>query len=618
MPIHIPPQETRRWDGIYQGDYYGQLWKTFNIDLDRFEGKVCLSRGLTVRADTSDTNTDTLGTVTTFLRANSDCVDKFWALSSGGALYRTNTPGGGSASPSDSWSVDSLTNSPTDALDMATFENDSTGDTGKQQLFVTRATDISSLNDTGNRAWNSSWWVTEKGQTALKATGVHPICYFPFTKIMLIGDGNLVHTISRTSVTASETVTASRLVLPTEFQVRHIFATSNRVWILCKSVLGELLGNGNGNGKIIEWDGFSQTYNEIYDCLGSTPMSGVAYLDTPIILTQKGFFLEYNGRSFVPMMRNGQKIGFPIKHDDVALFSLGTPRAMTVGTDGLVYINAPRPNQSIYNQGSGIWCLDPQTGRFYSKYSLGQWGGSDFGQTFHTQGGIFTLESGISSGSFLIGGLVAKNILNDYRAKIYTLTSPSSTTALRGYFITQFIHSSEIKDFWDSLWLRFRRFTTSTNRIIVKAKGTRSLAVNGSSGMRLLQADITWTSTTTFTVTLGAANDALAVGDEVEVTGGDNAGTLSHITAISGAHAALQTITIDETMPVSSTSVSTALFDRWKKIGVISDASIYEANIPIGINSSFIQFKVELRGPTEELVIDDLIVNNKPNVYIQK
>ena len=55
MKIHIPPQETRRWTGPYLGNYYGTLWKTFNVDLDKNEGKISLSQRFQRIEDTVET-----------------------------------------------------------------------------------------------------------------------------------------------------------------------------------------------------------------------------------------------------------------------------------------------------------------------------------------------------------------------------------------------------------------------------------------------------------------------------------------------------------------------------------------------------------------------------------
>src|SRR3990172_8746820 len=116
---------------------------------------------------------------------------------------------------------------------------------------------------------------------------------------------------------------------------------------------------------------------------------------------------------------------------------------------------------------------------------------------------------------------------------------------------------------------------------------------------------ITWTAASTFTVTLNASADALQVGDEVEGLTGANAGLLAHITATSGAHGALQTVTIDESV-TTTTGDSVGTFQRWKKLGTITSTSVYEQFMNTGIDSSFIQFKVELRGPNRELEIAEL------------
>lgn len=610
MPIHIPPQETRRWDGVFPGDYYGTLWKTFNVDLDRHEGKIGLSRRLISVSDT--TVIAGLGNVEAFLQSDADCTSRYWALTQNGGLFRASSPQG-------TWAADSLAGSPTASLrDMAVFENDSTGDTGRQQLFVTTATDIFSLNDTGNRAWDTSWWVTEKSQSALNGAVPHPICYFPFQKMMLIGDGYRVHTFSRTSVTASEATTASRLVFPIDLQIEHIFVTSTRAWFLCANLKG-------GSGKVVEWDGFSQSPNQIHDIYSDSPLSGVSFYDNPIVLTNRGFFLEYDGRSFTPMIRNGQKISFPIVDEEgnSLLHTVGNgafngsprPRGMAVEGD-LIYINIRRPINQSYRQFGGIWCLNPATGRLYVKYALGQWGSLDWGQiTPTTAGAIFPLAPGALSRTMLFGGEVTGDVLSARKSFIWVLENNSTLTATKGYFVTQYIHSDEVKDFWDTLWIRFKPFLTSTNRIVVKARGTRPLT--GGSNRQCTIYNITWTSGSTFTTTLSASDDALVVGDEVEVIEGDNAGSLAHITTISGAHGAVQTITIDETLNVSANS-SRVIFDRWKKLGTISSQSVQEHSLNIGINSSFIQFKVEMRGPAIEMEINDMIVNSTPQIYSKK
>ena len=127
MIIQLPPKNSRRWTGPYLGNYYGTLWKTFNVDLDREEGKIGLSRRLDTVADTSTLTDSELGVISAFIRANSDCTDRYWALSDSGSLYRVDS------SPTGTWALDTLANSPTRGHDMAIFENDTRGDSVSRQ-----------------------------------------------------------------------------------------------------------------------------------------------------------------------------------------------------------------------------------------------------------------------------------------------------------------------------------------------------------------------------------------------------------------------------------------------------------------------------------------------------
>ena len=627
MIRHIPPQETKRWTGPYLGNYYGTLWKTSGVDLDREEGRITLARRMTQVADTTDTNSDTLLLVSAFLRADADCTDRWWALSLAnqldsdvGQLYQTagTTP----VNPSDSWQVDVLANTPTRAKDMTVFERDTRGDSlSRSQLFVTLDTDIAVLNDTGGNTWTAGWWTGAPGGThaadsALDSGVPHPIEYFPFRRIALVGSRNRIHTISRTSDTVNETTTVDRLLFPKEYQVRHIFTTNTRTWIILSHRFG-------GNGKVAEWDGFSQTYNDIHDIYARTALAGIGYEEVPIVINSKGLILEFTGKGFRPMVRNGQVIALPVFEEqgnalgitNNALIDGIAPRGMTKGEDGLIYIAVKNPTRGSYRNGGGIWCLNPVSGRLYLKYGLGGWTNTTYGEQRTFPGGIHAVPSG--SGlvpSLLVGGKYNINDVNADGSAIWVLVDLTSSTATRGYFITQWIPASDVKDFWDSMWLRFRRFITATNRIVAKARGVRPLITSFNEP---LEASITWVNATSFTVQLGASDDALAVGDEVEVINGVNSGTLAHISTISGVHAAVQTITIDETL-TASTNAGRARFDRWQKLGIISDANVYEAPLNIGIKSSEVQFKVEMRGPASEMSLSDLIINSDVSVHNKK
>lgn len=615
MPsLSIPPILTRRWSGPYLGDYYGVLWKTFNVDLDAREGKVMLSRRMQRIQDTGEVTGNAV--YSAFTRTNADCEDRYWGVRLREGLAKTDSSS--TPLPSDSWDTDAIASSPVTPVDFTINGNDSRNDSGRNKLFVTTDSgDIAVLNDTGNNVWTASWWITKHGQLALDTVALfRPIEYFPFRKITIVGSGNQIHTISRPSDTQNDTLTFGRLIIPKVLNAQHIFSTSNRSWICTHNRFG-------GEGKIVEWDGYSESYNEIHSIYGTAALSGVDVDGIPIILNDRGAFLEFNGQNFQPMIRNGQEIAFPlpegaslISGKDTSMTVSVAPRGMTVGEDGLVYINVKEGTVAGERFSAGIWCLNPITGRLYNKHALGQWGDStDYGhQNISTPGALYNIPSSVSSRNLLAGGIINVSVGGTPQTGIWLQEAETSTTLTKGYFITQFIPASEIQDQYDSIWTLFKRFMTSGSQIILKARGTRSLYL---ANRRPLSATITWTSTTTFTLTLASADDSLAVGDEVEVINGVNAGYLAHITTISGAHAAVQTITIDETVTTGS-STSIARFERWKKLGVISNTSKYEDSLNVGIHSSFLQIKGEIRGLASEQELSSLILNFNSNLGNKK
>jgi len=143
---------------------------------------------------------------------------------------------------------------------------------------------------------------------------------------------------------------------PPKYHARHILTTTDRAWILCTNIVG-------GDGVIVEWDGFSQSYNGIHNVYTYETVSGVNYKETPIVVNSNGTFLEFDGRGFVPMIRNGQVVSFPIAEEVGNALASGagtsisehiSPRGMTVSEDGLIYINIRQPNNNSFKQGAGV------------------------------------------------------------------------------------------------------------------------------------------------------------------------------------------------------------------------------------------------------------------------
>lgn len=618
---------NRQWTGPYPGDNAGSLWATFNVDLDRNDGSIGLSRRMLITSDSTidtalGTAFNTIPSIQGFLRTDADCTDRYWALNKAD-LLKTDSVIASAVIPNitNDWDTDGLDSSPAGALSFAVFGKDSRADSGRDKLFVTNDTEVMVLNDTGNSRWNGSWWDTQGLPPLDSSDSYHALCYLPFRKIGLIGDGNKIHTVSRPSDTQNDTVTYARLILPSQYRIRKIFSTYNRAWILAEHKFG-------GRGAVAEWDGFSETFNGIHDVQHYIPISGVNFSETPIVLNGDGKFLEFNGQGFSPMVRNGQQVAFPssglgstiAKYDNSngSVRSAISPQGMTFGGDGLIYMNVGAVDftPSDVRRRGGIWCLNPVTGRLYNKHSLStavdSSDSSDFGQQGVTEipGAIHWTDA---ENFPLVAGGVVYGTNEAYRGAIWKMENANTTPKTgRGYFITQWIYADSVIEFWDQLWLRFKRFKSSSgNRIIVKARGVRPLTTAAGNP---LDASVTWISTTQFTVTLASTDEPIAVGDEVEVLRSANAGFTAHITSISGAHGALQTVDLEEELSLNSSGSSYVHFDRWKKLGTITDTNVYHKMVNIGIDSTFVQFKIEMRGPYKEMEMNDLFVKSNPSL----
>lgn len=196
-----------------------------------------------------------------------------------------------------------------------------------------------------------------------------------------------------------------------------------------------------------------------------------------------------------------------------------------------------------------------------------------------------------------------------------TLMTSSVGLSSRGYFITPKIVSNEVTSNYDLLNLKFLPFTSDIDKIIIKTRTVDDMRdminLNGNTNANWA---ITWTSSTTFTVTQPFDDWAEAeVGDEVEILWGAGGGLCAHISTITEA-AGTYTVTLDESYPnYTSGDIGKAVFRNWKKFVTIeygdSNAEQHYLADHLGLSGEFLQLKVELRGTNVkiiELQVDDV------------
>jgi len=589
MPI-IPNPQTQKWRAGLPGKFFGDIIQSWNIDLERSEGKVSSSQRAAILADSTDVSG--MGTPLHFLATDADATSRWWALSTG---KMANTSG---SDPVTGWAADALANSPTDAQDMVVHESNNSN----QRLLVTRASDIAILNSSGsNNIWTSSWWVTTLGQTALSSSYKHPTDRLD--RLVAVGDGEFIHTIDQSDVVAYK-----RLSFSATYKCVAVYVSLTRFWFVFQNKIG-------GKGMVAEWDGGAEKANVTYEINGH-PLFGFVKDDVFHVITDDGRINKFNGRGFSTLVE------FPCSEERQLLPPPLSVKNCTIDGD-VVYMNIKEPFYSKKMR-SGIWAFNTKNGNLYHHKSFGQYKLSvgtskDFGQG--------------QGSSIEAGGLVQTFAASTYQyflmgAKVYTnyAGGGSTETAIygnyyinnHGYFVTSLIPSSEIEHFWYNVWVRFSRLISSSEKIITKYRVTEGLIYSPADN--ILYATAAWTSTTTFTAILPVG---VAVGNEVEVVSGDNAGCLFHISSLSATPdgASTITVTIDEATPYSSSGSSLVRFDDWVKIPSGSNNPITTSlsnatrcvnqviGDPTAACGPYIQFKVELRGYAVE--IDQLRVDAK-------
>lgn len=582
MPvITIPKQTDKRWIKGNRGELFGIFWHTWNLDLHVNKGRVRISPKTLINIDSSD-DAD-LGLPFAFVRTAADGADKWWAAA--GAMFKT-----ASTNPTATMAKDVTASSPTG---LSAITDDAIDFDGA--LLVSKGTDISRLSTT----WTASWWVGTLVQTALTSGVPHPLCW-GFNDLCLVGDGNFIHTVD-----TNNNVKYKRLKLPTDFEVTWIKSSNSAYWIGANNNYGR-------SAKVFYWDGYSENFSRDYKVGSPLVFSGTIKDELPYIINDAGQFMGFTGAGFkeLDVFPFFKKLNTRWRDSNTPPLSVHR-NGMDV-IDGKVHIlvNAAMDNvfvNQVENFPSGIWVYDEEIG-LHHKYGIGQnrtnGNAKDFGSpTIYSDIGalVGTLPD---KGLFLAGVDIHINNSTTRPAVVYL---EGDTIAKRGNFITPIIESQEIKNVWQRIWLKFKQFENSTDRIIVKYRTTKNKNFP-------LYIAITWASTTTFTTTDDFST--AAVGGEIEIIRGWYSGTTAHITAISLA-AGTYTVTIDETI-TGATGTAQIRVQNWTKLFTISSTGISNYDDGIMVKSEWIQFKVELRGTGDSPELEEMKLTSKVEQQAEK
>lgn len=260
--------------------------------------------------------------------------------------------------------------------------------------------------------------------------------------------------------------------------------------------------------------------------------------------------------------------------------------------------------------------ITSDNGTFTAKLSCPK--GSDFGATYNSSfvaGAVALIPESRTYYDFfttriLYGGY---RIPEDAVATTYSMLQSFAQGENRGNFVTQKIFSNNIEDVWNKIVLKARNIYNTNDKIVVKYRTEEKqfFPVTPDS-FQLVDYNITWTSTTSFTVT-DTKWAYVEAGDEVEVIAGAGAGYTAHISTITES-SGTYTVTIDETLPlITANDTAQVVVNNWTKGATITstDTKLHKTT-PVNAPSKWIQIKCELRG--EGTQVEELQVVNKTHL----
>lgn len=239
----------------------------------------------------------------------------------------------------------------------------------------------------------------------------------------------------------------------------------------------------------------------------------------------------------------------------------------------------------------------------------------DFGAITNINAGAVCLISDydINDGAYrsmngsrvLFGAYISNDTLSSSIYTLQTLTEGEN----RGNFVTQRVHSSELKDTWEKIYTKFADIYEGNDKIIVKYRTIDKYKFP----IFTFPTSVTWTNTTSFVTT--ADLSTVSIGDEIEILSGSGAGYLAHILDIQEGDSAW-IVTIDEAVSVTTNDKSYISIQNWIKAGIgTSDTIDQILNAVCGKTSKWVQLKFELRGVSQPAIEEIQIINttNKPS-----
>lgn len=589
----IPSKETKKFSQPNYGDTQGNLWGTFNVDLTKNTGRVRTTR-TEIITDSSDDSDIKLPTAFEFFGVVSESDPVFVAYAGKIFIGGTDT-----LVP---FVQDTLTNSPSDTSNQGDLK------LFNKKLYATQSTKLKRLNS-GDTAWVD---------IATLTSGVHQLCQYS-RRLYFVDLDNVVKSID----TAETVVTSGDYTLDLSSYGGHIswiIPGSNRIWI-------GLTKNNGTRGLIFEWDGVSENAPNKWYEIEAQGSAGCALInDAPYVIDIEGRLLAFNGGSFQEVAR------LPIiQYDALNYAYAGTQSTKICHFNGIKYINdailinidsANTGSFSFENFPSGIYEYTKENGLTHKfSHTNTKFGETtkDYGQIrSYGAGAIFdstarstntiSYYSSVIFGSSVSDGTVGGSI-NTISTDMIIETINDEPHFRQGHIVTPFLESTKIKDVWNKIFIKYRKFLDNSATIMVKYRTRKDVPI-------IIQ-NITWSSQTTLTGS-GSGFSDITAGMEIEVLNGNGAGDVAHVLSSVDDGAGNFTITLDKPIiGVSASNISDVRFQTWNKLPVITaDNNQYkELSIPQYNKDTELQVKVVMNWDKLQNELREVIIINETEQY---
>lgn len=599
-----------------KGNLQGSLWSTFNIDLQENPGRIRLGRKLNVVTSTADD-----ADITTAPCAFEFFDSSWWAIA-GTKIFKN----------SDSSLAQTFTEVTSSGVPTTFLADTSDLAAAHGKLWATTQNKLYSTTS------SVAPWVEED---SLSDSSVkHKLTFLRRTnRLYYIDDDNSISSIDEDGNIANEGADSVYYLNlsdePFGNSLTTIAAFQDNIFVSAIAS-GNTSTTSTTDGYVYVWNGSDPTAQTGYKINSSGIRAFAVSEDNLYGVDSSGRFLRYTGYGFeeisripydgIPAVRStdyvASNVSYNIDQNGLQVTPNGTLLCLVNGRKQTTLIPILWENIP-----SGVWEVDLKTGSCTHKHSITYKGinsttVTDFGQyRVHAVGalklqtvnglpdidvtlGMSTLACGVSY--YSDNGTASAD-----GSAIFALTGMNASTLKeeekRGYFVTTWIDSSDMQDIWQQIGIKHRKYLDSDDKIVVKYRTTESDPT---------YANITWTSTTTFTTTTDISSYwTSGTGGEVEITQGPGGGVCAHITSIVN-NAGTYTVTIDEIATgVSNGNAAVARFQAWIKIAALTQQNLEHEVNALGVSSERIQFKVVMHF-TGDGEFHQMQVSNKPHIKL--